>query len=135
MLNVKWNITQKPDPTLKSRNSKQLRNIRMLSASKSNCPRRFEDVDPEFLLKCSTCPSRDLTSGGCFSRMHLVVRSTWYVYVHKSLQEECIFINQFGGCTLRPPRLLLCCFHRRQISSDKTSSPVSSTATKTYTYF
>ena len=42
------------------------------------------------------------------------------------------FITQSGRCILRPPRLLLCCFplHRRQISSDITSSPLSSTATK-----
>ena len=46
-----------------------------------------------------------------------------------------LFITQSGSCTLRPPRLLLCCFslHRRQISSDLTSSPFSSTATKTQT--
>ena len=46
-----------------------------------------------------------------------------------------LFITQFGSCTLRPPRLLLCCFplNRRQISSDTTSSPLSSTATKTQT--
>ena len=44
-----------------------------------------------------------------------------------------LFITQSGSCTLRSPRLLLCCFplHRRQISSDITSSPLSSTATKT----
>ena len=31
-----------------------------------------------------------------------------------------LFIAQSGSCTLRPPRLFLCCFlsHRRQISSD-----------------
>jgi len=46
-----------------------------------------------------------------------------------------LFITQSGSCTYRPPRLLLCCFplHRRQISSDITSSPLSSTATKTQT--
>ena len=45
-----------------------------------------------------------------------------------------LFITQSGSCTLRPPRLL-CCFelHRWQISSDITSSPPSSTATKTQT--
>ena len=45
-----------------------------------------------------------------------------------------MFITQSGSCTLWPPRLL-CCFplHRRQISSDMTSSPLSSTATKTST--
>ena len=44
------------------------------------------------------------------------------------------FITQSGSCTFRPPRLL-CCFplHRRRISSDITSSPLSSTATKTQT--
>ena len=65
-----------------------------------------------------------------------------YVYVHKC-HEECRITNQSGSCTLRPPRLLLRCFplhrrqissvHRRKISSDITSSPLSSTATKTYT--
>ena len=43
-----------------------------------------------------------------------------------------LFITQSGSCILWPPCLLLCCFplHRRQISSDTTSSLVSSTATK-----
>ena len=41
-----------------------------------------------------------------------------------------LFITQSGRCILRPPRLLLCSFplHRRQISSDITSSPLSSAA-------
>ena len=45
-----------------------------------------------------------------------------------------LFITQVSGsCTLRPPLLLFCCFplHRRQMSSDITPSPLSSTATKT----
>ena len=43
-----------------------------------------------------------------------------------------LFTTPSGSCTLRPPRLLLCCFplHRRQISSDITYSLLSSTATK-----
>ena len=43
------------------------------------------------------------------------------------------FITQSGSCTLRPRRLVLCCFplHWRQISPGITSSPLSSTATKT----
>ena len=46
-----------------------------------------------------------------------------------------LFLTQSGSCTFRPPRVLLCCFplHRRQISSDMTSSPLSSTSTKTQT--
>ena len=46
-----------------------------------------------------------------------------------------LFITQSGSCTLRPPRLLLCCFplRRRQISSDITFSPLSATATKAQT--
>ena len=46
-----------------------------------------------------------------------------------------LFTTQSGSCTLRPPRLLICCFllRRRQISSDISSSPRSSTATKTQT--
>ena len=45
-----------------------------------------------------------------------------------------LFITQSGSCTLRRPRLL-CCFplRRQQIPSDKTYSPLSSTATKTQT--
>ena len=44
-----------------------------------------------------------------------------------------LFTTQSGSCTLRPPRLHLCCFplHRRQMSSDITYSPISSIATKT----
>ena len=55
-----------------------------------------------------------------------------YVFVHKRLEEECGIIKESGSCTLRPPRLFLCCFplHRRQTSSDITSSALSSTATK-----
>ena len=43
--------------------------------------------------------------------------------------------SQSRSCTLRPPRILRCCFplHRRQISSDITSLPISSNATKTQT--
>ena len=36
MLNMKWNIKQKLDPTLKPSNYKQLRKIHMFSAQKSN---------------------------------------------------------------------------------------------------
>ena len=44
-----------------------------------------------------------------------------------------LFITQYGSCTLRPPRLLLCYFplHRRQTSSaDMTSALLSSTTMK-----
>ena len=43
-----------------------------------------------------------------------------------------LFLTQSGSCTRRPLRLLICCFslHRRLITSDITSSPHSSTATK-----
>ena len=46
-----------------------------------------------------------------------------------------LFMTQSGSCILRPPRLLLSCFplHRRQISSDITSSALSSTAAKRQT--
>ena len=47
MLNIKWNITQKLDPTLKPSNYEQLRKIRMFSAQKFKCPRRFQEIDPE----------------------------------------------------------------------------------------
>ena len=69
-----------------------------------------------------------------FRRIYLVVHST-YVHVHKCLEKECRIINQSESCTFRPPRLLPCCFPllRRQISSDITSSPLLSTATKALT--
>ena len=52
--------------------------------------------------------------------------------MHTCLQEECRTINQSGSCTLRPLRLLYCCFplNRRQITSDITSSPLFATATQ-----
>ena len=63
MLYSKWNITRKLDPTLKPSTYEQLRKIHMLSAQKLQCPRRFKEIYPEILHTCSTCPSRDLTSG------------------------------------------------------------------------
>ena len=67
----------------------------------------------------------------------LPTKMTSFGYPGKS-NNSCLlnlFITQSGSCKLRPPRLLLCCFplHRRQTSSDITSSPLSSTATKTQT--
>ena len=66
------------------------------------------------------CPFRDLTSEGSFFLfprwIYLVVCTySTYVNVHKRLEEECRVINESGSCTLRPPRLLPCCFplHRR----------------------
>ena len=45
-----------------------------------------------------------------------------------------LFVTQSGSCTFWPPRLLSCFpLHRWQISSDITSSPLSSTTTKTET--
>ena len=67
-----------------------------------------------------------------FRRIYFVARST-YAYVHTCLEEECRIIKQSGSCTLRPLRLLYCCFplNRQQIiSSDITSSPLFATATK-----
>ena len=136
VLNIKWSITQILfDFTLKPSNYKQLRKICMFPAQKSKCPRHFSVVDLEILHTCSTCPSRNLTYGEgsfpLFRRIYSVVLST-HVYVHKCLG-ECRIIPQSGSCTPRPPRLLFFCFplHRRQISSDITSSPLSSTASKT----
>ena len=135
---LKWNVTQKLDPTLEPSNYKQLPKIRMFSAENPICPQRpfykrwtwtfarmfYMYVHPETLLH----------SGGAFyfRRIYLVVRST-DVYVHTCLEEECRIINQSGSCTLRPLRLLYCCFplNRRQISSDVTSSPLFATATRT----
>ena len=56
MLNIKWNITQKLDPTLKPSNYEQLRKIRMFSAQKFKCPRRFQEIDPEVMHTCLMCP-------------------------------------------------------------------------------
>ena len=55
MVNFKCNITQKPNPTLEPSIYKQLPKIRMFSAQKSICPRRFERDGPEHLNTCTTC--------------------------------------------------------------------------------
>ena len=57
MVNLKWNMTQKLDPTLVPSNYKQLPKVRMLAAENSICPRRFIRDGPELLHKCSTCMS------------------------------------------------------------------------------
>ena len=130
MVCLEWNMTQKADPALEPSNYKQLPKIRMFSAENSICPRRFIRDGPELLHTCSTCMSipRPFLRGVFFyfRRMYLVVCCT-YVYVHTCLEEECRIINQSGSCTLRPLRLLCCCFplNRRQISSDIKSSPSS----------
>ena len=66
---------------------------------------------------------RDLTSEGAFfffRWIYLVVIIVRMYTCIKCLEEECRITNESGSCTLRPPRLLPCCFplHRRQISSD-----------------
>ena len=135
MVNLMWNMTQKPDPTLEPSNYKQLPKIRMFSAENSICPRRFMRWTWTFAhmfymyVHPETVPPRGALY---FRRIYLVVRST-YAYVHTCLEEECRIINQSGSCTLRPLRLLYGCFplNRRQISSDVTSSPLLATATKT----
>ena len=53
-VNLRWNVTQKLDPTLEPSNYKQ---IRMFSAENSICPRRFIRDGPEVLHTCSTCMS------------------------------------------------------------------------------
>ena len=64
---------------------------------------------------------------------YLIVRST-YVYVVECLEGGCRMINELWSCTHRPPRLRLFFFPllTRQISSNITNTPLSSTATKTY---
>ena len=54
MVNVKWNITQKLDPTIEPSNLKQPPKIRMFSVQKSICPRLFVRYGPEILNTCST---------------------------------------------------------------------------------
>ena len=57
VVNLEWNISQKPDPKQESRNYKQLPKIGMFSAENSICPRRFTWDGPEGLRTCSTCMS------------------------------------------------------------------------------
>ena len=57
MVNLKWSMTQKPDSTLEPSSYKHLPKIRMFSAEKSICPRRFIRDGPELLHTCSTCMS------------------------------------------------------------------------------
>ena len=136
MVNLEWNMTQKPDPTLEPSNYRHLPKKSMFSAENLICPRRVIRDGPERLHTCSTCMSNPryyLRGVPLFSpNIWSYVRST-YVYVHTYLEKECRIINQFGSCTLRPLRLLYCCFplNRRQISSDITSSPLFATASKT----
>ena len=125
VVNLQWNVTQKPDPTLAPSNYKHLPEICMFFAENLICPRRFLRDRPERLHTCSTCmsiPRSFLRGVPLVSPNIFVVRST-YVYMHKCLEEQSRIINQFGSCTLRPLRLLYCCFplNRRQISSNITS--------------
>ena len=57
MVNLRWNVTQKLDPTLEPSNYKQLPKIRMFSAENLVCPQRFIRDGPELLHTCSTCMS------------------------------------------------------------------------------
>ena len=72
------------------------------------------------------------------SVVFVVVQPRNYFHIVLMLVRSCInmvclsvFTSNWWSCTFRPPRLL-CCFplHRWQISSDITSAPLSSTATK-----
>ena len=56
MVNLEWNMTQKPDPALEPSNYKHPPKIRMLSADNSICLRFVRD-GPELLHTCSTCMS------------------------------------------------------------------------------
>ena len=134
MVNLKWNLTQKLDPTLERSNYKQQPKVRMFSAENSICQRRVIRDGPKLLhMFYMYVHPETLPPGGAFyfRRIYLVVRST-YVYVHICLEEECRIIRHCGSCTLRPLRLVYCCFplNRRQTSSDITSSPLFGTATK-----
>ena len=57
MVNLRWNVTQKLDPTLEPSDYKRPPKIRMFSAENSICPRRFIRDGPELLHTCSTCMS------------------------------------------------------------------------------
>ena len=58
----------------------------------------------------------------------------WPTGKSNNMLASILFITQSGSCTLRPPCLLWCFpSHPQQISSDITSSPLSSSATKTQT--
>ena len=144
MLNIRWNITQKLHPTLKPSNHKQLRKNTHVFRAKNIFLRggRWSEWGTAHAVpkRCTltfcahvlhvhpeTWPPRGLSFPlNIFGRTY-----STYVYVHKCIEEECGIINESGSCTLRPTRLLACCFplHRRQISSDITCSPLSSTAT------
>ena len=49
MVNLKWNMAQKPDPTLEPSNNTYLPKICMFSAENSICPRYFIRDGPELL--------------------------------------------------------------------------------------
>ena len=80
IVNIRWNITQKLDPPLKPSNYMQIPKIRMFYAQKSKSPRRFQEIDPELLHTCCTCPSRDPTSGVCVYLLNIFGR-TQYVRI------------------------------------------------------
>ena len=88
MLNRKWNMTQKLHPTLEPSSYKQPPIIRMFSAEKSVCPRRFIGDGPD-LLHTHVLHVLTISPRGAFyfHRTCLVARST-YVHVHTCLEEE-----------------------------------------------
>ena len=130
MVNLKWNVTQKLDPTLEPSNYKQLPKIRMFSAENSICPPRFIIDGPELLHTCSTCMSipRRYLRGMLFIFAE-------YIWSHVVRTYTCIpymsrrrVPNHKPVWELRtsatPPPILCFPLNRRQISSDVTSSPL-----------
>ena len=62
LLNIKWNITPKLDPTLKPSNYKQLRKMHVFRTKVQMSTPFLRNRSWNFAYKCSACPSRDLTS-------------------------------------------------------------------------
>ena len=93
MVNLEWNMTQKLDPTLEPSNYKQLPKIRMFSAQKSMCPRRFIRDGPGLLHTCSTrVHPETLPPGGAFIFAEYiwsyVVRTYTSIHVSKKSAES-----------------------------------------------
>ena len=58
MFKIKQNVAKKLD----TRHLKEMAYLTRFYAQKSKSPRRYEEMDPESLHTCSTCPFRGLTS-------------------------------------------------------------------------
>ena len=114
MVNRKWNMTPKFHPTLEPSTYKQLPGVprvRMFSAEKSVCPRRFIGDGPQrTFAHTPVLHVVTISPGGAFYIHEYIWSHGVRTYTCTHVSKKSADSNQPGSFTLRPPRLLYCCF-------------------------